>query len=224
VNILTYKDSWVKFMDCIEGMKELSDKSIDLCLTDPPYNMSFTSRFSSFHNKNCYFKDTFKNIWELNKQWFSQVMRICNGLIFTCGTNNFFDWIRYQKPDYEPKYWYKSNDCNFRHFEPFLLYGKHRNISKLRDVIDKPKSPGYKEFIHCTVKQFDVWRYILERLQPTSVLDPFMGSGTTLEACIQLGIPCYGFELMEEYRVDMEKRIERSKYYKKPRALDEFMK
>jgi DNA modification methylase len=35
--------------------------------------------------------------------------------------------------------------------------------------------------------------------KPTTVLDPFMGSGTTLRACKDLGIPCVGIEREEKY-------------------------
>ena len=31
----------VRFCDCIAGMKELGDKSFDLCLTDPPFNVKY---------------------------------------------------------------------------------------------------------------------------------------------------------------------------------------
>jgi site-specific DNA-methyltransferase (adenine-specific) len=42
-------------------------------------------------------------------------------------------------------------------------------------------------------------RELLVRLQPTSVLDPFMGSGTTLRAAKDLGIPAIGIEIEERY-------------------------
>ena len=32
-------------MDCLEGMKQIPDNSIDLVLTDPPYGMNFVSNY-----------------------------------------------------------------------------------------------------------------------------------------------------------------------------------
>lgn len=34
-------------MDCLEGMKQIEDNSIDLILTDPPYNLNYYSNHGS---------------------------------------------------------------------------------------------------------------------------------------------------------------------------------
>jgi DNA modification methylase len=44
-------------------------------------------------------------------------------------------------------------------------------------------------------------------LKPKSVLDPFLGSGTTAEVCSQLKVSWLGFEIKVEYKADIEKRI-----------------
>ena len=33
--------------DCLEVMKSISDKSVDLCLTDPPYNIARNNNFAT---------------------------------------------------------------------------------------------------------------------------------------------------------------------------------
>jgi len=38
------KENEIYFKDCLEGMKELPDGSVDLLLTDPPYNVSNTTK------------------------------------------------------------------------------------------------------------------------------------------------------------------------------------
>jgi hypothetical protein len=54
---------------------------------------------------------------------------------------------------------------------------------------------------HPTQKPLAVmsWAISLCPERPTSVLDPFMGSGTTLRACKDLGIRCVGIEREKKY-------------------------
>ena len=58
--------------DCIEIMKELPDKSVDLIVTDPPYNMNYSGRgkVNSFEN--------FKNDdldEEEHSEWFDSILK-----------------------------------------------------------------------------------------------------------------------------------------------------
>jgi site-specific DNA-methyltransferase (adenine-specific) len=52
---------------------------------------------------------------------------------------------------------------------------------------------------HPSPKPFDAMRWILSRLPAGSVLDPFMGSGTTLRAAKDLGRRAIGIEIEERY-------------------------
>ena len=44
-------------------------------------------------------------------------------------------------------------------------------------------------------------------MKPVSVIDPFIGSGTTAEVCIKLGIPYIGYEINPIYKHDIDIRI-----------------
>lgn len=62
--------------------------------------------------------------------------------------------------------------------------------------------------VHPTQKPLAVmaWAISLCPVRPTSVLDPFMGSGTTLRACKDLGIRAVGIEREEKYcRIAVER-------------------
>jgi DNA modification methylase len=71
--------------------------------------------------------------------------------------------------------------------------------------------PGYlyEPRYHPTQKPLAVmsWAIGLCPERPTSVLDPFMGSGTTLRACKDLGISCVGIEREEKYCEIAVKRL-----------------
>jgi DNA modification methylase len=62
------------------------------------------------------------------------------------------------------------------------------------------KSERGEENNHPTVKPLSLMEYLVKLISPPKdalILDPFMGSGTTLMACKQLGIKCIGIELDE---------------------------
>jgi DNA modification methylase len=68
------------------------------------------------------------------------------------------------------------------------------------------KAPGHErprdgDTAHPTVKPLDLMRWLVRLVTPPSgtVLDPFLGSGTTAEACIVEGFQCIGIERDETY-------------------------
>lgn len=53
--------------------------------------------------------------------------------------------------------------------------------------------------LHPTQKPVPLLDYLIGKLEPTSVLDPFMGAGSTLVAARQRGVPAIGIESDERY-------------------------
>lgn len=76
--------------DCLQEMKKIPDKSIDLIVTDPPYNLGYTGRgkqnFSVFANDN-------QTSEEFN-MWFEKVITEIYRLIKDCGA--FYCWCDYR--------------------------------------------------------------------------------------------------------------------------------
>jgi site-specific DNA-methyltransferase (adenine-specific) len=66
---------------------------------------------------------------------------------------------------------------------------------------------------HPTVKPLDLVRYLVKMVTPPggTVLDPFIGSGTTSEAAIIDGFNWVGVEMTKEYIPLIEQRVERAK-------------
>jgi site-specific DNA-methyltransferase (adenine-specific) len=62
---------------------------------------------------------------------------------------------------------------------------------------------------HPTIKPLALMRYLCRLVTPPNgiVLDPFAGSGTTLEAARLEGFRCIGIEMNEEYCADAERRL-----------------
>ena len=88
------------------------------------------------------------------------------------------------------------------------------------NVLTVPRIPsGEKE--HQTEKPVELIRPIVETLSPPdgTILDPFMGSGTTGVACANLGRKFIGIEIEPKYFDIACRRIEDA--YKQPRLFDE---
>jgi site-specific DNA-methyltransferase (adenine-specific) len=63
---------------------------------------------------------------------------------------------------------------------------------------------------HPTIKPLDLMRYLVRLITPPggTVLDPFAGSGTTLQAAWELGMKPTGCEAEAEYQADIRRRME----------------
>lgn len=74
-------------------------------------------------------------------------------------------------------------------------------VRRIRHMWHGMLRKGGEERYHPTQKPLAVmsWAIDLCPERPTTVIDPFMGSGTTLRACKDLGISCVGIEREEKY-------------------------
>ncbi|MFB8368599.1 DNA-methyltransferase [Pseudarthrobacter sp. NPDC055928] len=73
---------------------------------------------------------------------------------------------------------------------------------------ERPKVDGVT---HATVKPLDLMRWLVRLVTPKggTVLEPFAGSGTTVEACILEGFHCIAIEREAEYLPLIQARIDR---------------
>ena len=73
---------------------------------------------------------------------------------------------------------------------------------------ERPEVNGVK---HTTVKPLTLMRYLVRMVTPPNgiVLDPFAGSGTTIEAALLEGFQSIGIELTDEYLPLIQQRIQR---------------
>ena len=171
--------------DCLEVMKDIPDKSVDLVLTDPPYNVD------KDYNE---YKDDL-DIIQYGKwcfDWFYQLQRISNTVLITIGTVNQNLWNGISVPTY--KYiWYKDNTTQAGKFSQMALY---EPIYFYGSLIKKPKKDLFRCSIvlqkaasfHVCPKPLKLWKDLIDNFSNPSqtVLDIFSGSGTTAIACLEL--------------------------------------
>ena len=64
--------------------------------------------------------------------------------------------------------------------------------------------------LHPTQKPIELFRWILKRYAKAGdkICDPFMGSGTTILACKQLGLDCIAIDINPDYVAIAKKRLQ----------------
>lgn len=89
-----------------------------------------------------------------------------------------------------------------------LTRSTHRNGAGIGEGKD-PAAPSKDQNFHPTIKPVKLMEYLIKLITPKdgTVLDPFMGSGSTGVACKKLGFNFIGVELNKEYVEIAEKRI-----------------
>jgi len=185
--------------DCLDVMKRLPDKCVDLIITDPPYGGILNKKHG--HGK---LKESVKRHgggdWDYkpSKEVFNEMFRVSNNQIIF-GGNYFIDYLR---PSSCWIVWDKVNgESDFADCE--LAWTSFNTA-----VRKFTKHSGGDRF-HPTQKPIDLMAYLINKYSQESdiILDPFLGSGTTAVACKQLGRNFIGIEIDSEYCKIAEDRL-----------------
>ena len=203
----------LKCGDCLDLMKELPDKSVDLVLTDPPYGLNY--EYTTY-------TDTQENLKLLVSSFMPEALRIGKMVVTFCGVQNIWlyppaDWIMSYSWNTTAKY----GKYGYNQWQPIIIYGKDlKGFGSINEVLksDSVKYSGgagigfladYKMKKHPCPKPLNVMEYLVRRFsnKGQTVLDPFMGSGTTGVACKRLNRDFIGFEKDPTYFKIAENRI-----------------
>ena len=213
-------------MDCMEGLKLLDNKSVDLVIIDPPYLLNL-NKVRKPTNMNSYANDliNLKDGFDLKVlDILIQKMKKINIYIY-CSKRQVKSLLNYfsdKNCNHEILTWHKLNPSplinnNYLPDTEYILFFRERGVRlygnyhtkrkyylSLTDKIDKQK---YK---HPTIKPLElIERHIINSsMEGDLVLDCFCGSGTTLVGAINQNRRYIGFEINKEYYEIAKKRIE----------------
>lgn len=198
--------------DCLETMKRMPDKSIDLVLTDPPYGIGMDGGNIGGNNLGKA-KDYQKKSWDKStpsKEIFNEIIRVSkNQIIF--GANHFIDKIPYPSSCWIV--WDKDNTGNFADSELAWTNFKTavRNYKFRWNGMLQQDMANKENRYHPTQKPVELFKMILRdyavKNDYKTIYDPFMGSGTTAIACKSLGLNYIGSELDKDYFEIIQKRL-----------------
>lgn len=221
--------------DCITGMKNIPNQSIDLIVTDPPYLI----KYKTGHRKNKAHKFCREILNDNNagliEAYINECYRILkdNTAMYIFCSSKTIDFFKTtcERAEFKLKniiIWVKNNrsagDLMAQYgqqYEMILLLNKGRrriNGYRLNDVWTFDRISGNKQ-VHQNQKPVDlIERCIVKHSNVGDlVFDGFMGSGTTAVAAINTGRSYFGFEL-DKYYYDIA--CDRIRYAVKNKQFD----
>lgn len=205
-------------------LKKLSDNSVDCIITDPPYGVEFDTAYrkekpeniGSFKYDNSqiflYFPAILfelKRILKSNSAFYSfcrwDVIDHFKPLIERAFTiKNLLIWVKnnWSMGDLEGAY-ASQYECCF-----YSVLGKPQlNGARDTDILTFDRVSNAR-LLHSAQKPVDLIKFLIEKSTRKGdiILDPFLGSGTTMVACQQLQRSCIGIEIDPRYVEVTKKR------------------
>lgn len=216
--------------DCLEILEDIPNKSIDLVLIDPPYEQdTHTGGKTSLAQRKLIQENHIEFIsngynYDLCFELLLKKCKTPNLLIFCSNKqiSKIMGYFERKKLTTTLLVWKKTNPiplCNGKHISDceFIVYvrGKNAHFNNKSDIKNKYKVKIYptitgKNRVHPTEKNIDLLKELIElhTFENDTVLDCFMGSGTTGAACKELNRNFIGIELDENYFNIAKQRIE----------------
>ena len=193
--------------DCLDLLPLCPSGSVDFVLTDPPYLVGYKGRWDG---------DRKSIVGDDDATWvrpaFSEIWRVLKD---DCFAVSFYGWPHADLFAGEFKaagfrlvshlvfvknVWGLGRFTRGQHETAFLLAKGHPKVRGKRpsDVFEWTRE---QEAIHPNQKPIGPLRKLLTAYSPSGgiVLDPFMGSGSTLRAAKDLGMKAVGIEIEERY-------------------------
>jgi len=186
--------------DCRDILPHL--EPVDLVLTDPPWNLDF-------------FQDD-KKEWPEYVRWLSEIKSQLEGMAKVVWIFQSTKAIAYVSPIFEGWGCFASikNFCQmvptrvpnawdiafFNSSDGYIGNGRNWHLGNNANI--KQSKTG-----HPTSRPLDTIKYIVSLYNLSTILDPFMGSGTTLVAAKQLRRKAIGIEIEEKYCEIAKRRL-----------------
>lgn len=213
--------------DCLELMRGFPDRSVDLVVTDPPYIIE-TSGAGIYKQAD---KQYVKELNGINNGFDEKVLdELCRvmkkiNIYFFCSQKQIIPLLDYfvkkKRCNWNLLCWHKTNPvpaCGNKYLTDteFILFFREKGVkiygefnTKFTYYISPLNQKDKKQYGHPTIKPIElVQNFVVNSSKEgDTVLDCFMGSGTTGVACVNTDRNFIGIELEPQYFEIAEKRI-----------------
>lgn len=209
----------LRFGDCLEKMKDIPDQSVNLVLTDPPYNISRSNNFKTMGRAGVDFGD-----WDKQADLVSYIFDVFRMLVYGGSFVVFNDWrnlgdidrhavktgfcskdmLRLEKRNPMPRNRDRRYITDYECGIWFVKPGAKWVFNRIDDNYQRPKfKVSVKKGVHPTQKDLQAMEDIIKihSNEGDVLCDPFMGSGTTGVAALNLNRKFIGIEKdLEHYK------------------------
>jgi site-specific DNA-methyltransferase (adenine-specific) len=195
--------------DCLDYLRSLPDNAIDLLLTDPPYGIDIAKRGYVGNGTNFS-----KKAWDSKRptqEYFFEMLRVSRNQIIW-GGNYFADylppsrcWLVWYKRDNLPVLSFADCELAWTSFDRTAMVFNCRWYGFVKDSREKKMHPAQKALA--------VMEWCIEEFshEGHTILDPFLGTGSTGVAAKRLGRSFIGIERDREYVALAHERLRSEK-------------
>jgi DNA modification methylase len=195
--------------DCLEEMAKMESQSISHALTSPPYNRKRNDKYDNYDDD---VADWFG--WQC--QVIDELMRLTTGYVFYNIQTTYYNRVdvykiigKYAEDIKEIIIWEKTNpmpasgNSITNAIEYFIVFGKESlksNSTYTKNILSSSVNSKMPKNHKAVMKQ-DVSDHFIEKFtkEGETVLDCFMGTGTTGVSCKKFNRSFIGIEKNEDY-------------------------
>lgn len=213
--------------DCLEIMKHLQEHTIDLIVTDPPYQIYTTGGGMYLQDDKKYVKEVDFISNGFSEEILDQMCRLMKkiNIYLFCSQKQIIPLLDYfvtrRGCNYNIISWHKTNPvpaCGNKYLTDteYILFFRERGVKVYGSY--ETKRTWYatplnvadkKKYNHPTIKPVNILQNFIinSSKEGELVLDPFMGVGSTGVACKHLGRDFVGIEIDKTYYNTAVERI-----------------
>lgn len=217
--------------DCLEVMKSIPDKSVDLVVIDPPYEIETSGAGLYKQEDKQYVKELVGMKDGFSEEILDELCRVMKkiNIYLFCSQKQIMPLLDYfvkqKKCNWNLLSWHKSNPipaCGNKYLTDtgFVLFFREKGVrvhgsfeTKRTYWITPLNQTDKKKYGHPTVKPEHIVTNLIvnSSCENEVVLDCFMGNGTTGVACVNTNRNFIGIELDEQYFNIAKDRINEAK-------------
>lgn len=209
----------LKCGDCLDLLGGIPDKSVDLVVIDPPYEIVAGGGGGAFGTDKREYHKAIKTMSNgIDNRVLNELVRVLKkiNIYIWCNKNQLKQYINYFEGigcTTDLLTWHKTNPvptCNNKYLSDteYLLFFRKDSVvlhgsykTKKKYYITPTNKEDKQKYKHPTIKPLEIIKNLIinSSNEGDTILDCYMGSGTTGVACKELNRNFIGFEINENY-------------------------